>query len=72
MWLIDPAIGPPAFYGATDLFIVAIAVYDFATRGRIHPATLWGGIAIVAAQAGSLILAGSNAWMTFAHWVTGT
>src|SRR5947209_5777649 len=35
--------GPLAFFGLTDLFIVAIGVWDFRTRGRLHPATLWGG-----------------------------
>src|SRR5882672_10381123 len=32
--------GPPAFFGVTDLFVVAIAVYDWRTRGRLHPATI--------------------------------
>jgi hypothetical protein len=71
MFLIDPAVSPPVFFGATDLFIVALAGYDFLSRGRIHAATLWGGLAVVLSQAGSLVLAGSSAWMTFAHWITG-
>jgi hypothetical protein len=28
--------GPLAFFGLTDLFIVALAVWDFRTRGRLH------------------------------------
>jgi hypothetical protein len=72
MWLIDPAVSPPVFYGATDLFIVAMGVYDLISRGRIHAATLWGGLLIIVAQAASLLLAGSTMWMTFAHWITGT
>ena len=72
MLLVDPAVTPPVFFGATDLFIVALAAYDFRSRGRVHGATLWGGLAIVASQAGSLLLAGSSTWMTFAHWITGT
>jgi hypothetical protein len=71
MWLIDPAVTPPVFFGATDLFIVALAGYDFLSRGRVHAATLWGGLAIVVGQAGSLVLAGSSVWMRFAHWITG-
>ncbi len=35
-------LGPPAFFGVTDLFVVALVVYDLSTRGRIHPATLVG------------------------------
>jgi hypothetical protein len=71
MFLVDPAVSPPVFFGATDLFIVALAAYDLVSRGRIHAATLWGGFAVIASQAGSLLLAGSSAWMSFAHWATG-
>jgi hypothetical protein len=72
MWLIDPAVSPPVFYAATDLFIVALGVYDLISRGRIHAATLWGGLLIIIAQPASLLLAGSQMWMTFARWITGT
>lgn len=37
------AFGPPAFFGVTDLFVVAIGVWDWRTRGRLRPVTLWGG-----------------------------
>jgi hypothetical protein len=30
--------GPPAFFGLTDLFIVAVIAYDLVTRRRVHPA----------------------------------
>ena len=36
------AIDALAFFGLTDLFVVAIAVHDVLTRRRLHPATLWG------------------------------
>ncbi len=72
MWLVDPAVTPPVFFGATDLFIVALVVYDFISRGRAHAATIWGGLTVVATQVGSLLLAGSATWMTFAHWITST
>lgn len=72
MFLFGPEVSPLIFFGATDVFILAMAAYDIVSRGRIHPATLWGGLAIPLSQAGSLLLAGSSAWLTFAHWVTGT
>lgn len=72
MYLISPTVGPPVFFGVADLFILAIVVYDIVSRGRIHPATLWGGLVVILSQAGSVVLAGSKAWMTFAHWATGT
>lgn len=62
--------GPVGFFGVTDLFIVAIALYDFATARRIHPATLWGGLAFVASQPLRLVIGGSSAWLAFAAWLT--
>jgi hypothetical protein len=63
--------GPLAFFGLTDLFIVAIGVWDFRTRGRLHPATLWGGLAIIVSQPLRLVLSGTEAWLAFARWATG-
>jgi FtsH-binding integral membrane protein len=33
---------PNLFYG-TDVFVVALVIYDLLSRRRVHPATLWGG-----------------------------
>jgi hypothetical protein len=63
--------GPPAFFGLTDLFIVAMLVYDLATRRRVHPATVWGGLVLVASQPLRLMISGTAAWTAFAAWVTG-
>jgi hypothetical protein len=62
--------GPPTFFGLADLFIVAMLVYDLSTRRRIHPATIWGGLLIVASQPLRLMIAGTPAWLTFASWLT--
>ena len=61
--------GPPAFFGLTDLFIVALLVYDLATRRRVHPATIWGGLLIVASQPLRLIISGTPTWLAFAGWL---
>jgi hypothetical protein len=63
--------GPPAFFGLADLFILAVLAYDLTTRRRIHPATIWGGLLIVASQPLRLMIAGTPAWMSFAAWLTG-
>jgi hypothetical protein len=63
--------GPVAFFGVTDLFIVAIGVWDFRTRGRLHPVTLWGGLAIIASQPLRLVVSGTEGWLAFARWATG-
>ena len=63
--------GPPAFFGLTDLFIVVMLVYDLATRRRVHPATVWGGLVLVASQPLRLMISGTAAWTAFAAWATG-
>jgi len=62
--------GPPAFFGLTDAFMIPIVVYDFATRGKIHPATLWGGLFVIGSQILRLIVGGTAAWESFAMWIT--
>jgi hypothetical protein len=63
-------VGPPAFFGLTDLFIVAMLVYDLATRRKVHPATIWGGLVVVASQPLRLMISGTPAWLAFAGWLT--
>jgi hypothetical protein len=62
--------GPPAFFGLTDVFILACVAYDLLSRGRIHRATLWGGLLIIASQPLRLFIGGTHAWITFATWLT--
>jgi hypothetical protein len=64
-------LGPPAFFIGVDLFVVALAVWDFRTRGRLHPATLWGGLVLIASQPLRLLVSGTDGWLAFATWATG-
>jgi uncharacterized membrane protein YozB (DUF420 family) len=63
--------GPVAFFAITDLFIVALAAWDYKSRGRVHPATLAGGLLLIASQPLRLALSGTPAWLAFAAWATG-
>jgi hypothetical protein len=63
-------LGPLAFFGLTDLFVVALALHDRASLGRVHPTTLWGGVWLVASQIGRLVISGTAAWLAFATWLT--
>ena len=63
-------LGPPAYFAGVDLFIVALAVWDFRTRGRLHPATLWGGLVLIASQPLRLVVSGTDGWLAFARWAT--
>jgi hypothetical protein len=62
--------GPPAFFGLADLFILALLMHDLVIRRRVHPATIWGGVLIVASQPLRLMIAGTPGWMAFASWLT--
>ena len=42
-----------------------------AARRRLHPATLWAGLAVLASQPFRLWVSGTAAWLAFARWATG-
>ncbi len=65
------AAGPVAFFLATDLLVLAGVVYDLVSRGRVHPAYVWGGLLIVISQPLRLAIAGTDAWLAFARTLVG-
>lgn len=77
MVLLAPpdAIGPPPVYVTIlpsltiNLIIVAMLVFDKRTLGRFHPATVWGGLSIVAVQVLCLPLSETPVWMAIARFV---
>jgi hypothetical protein len=71
-WPGANAVGPPLFFGLTDLFLVPIVIWDLKSRGRVHPATLWGGLVTVVSQPLRLVVSGTPAWLAFARWATGS
>jgi hypothetical protein len=61
------ALGPPAFFGLSLIFIAAAVVYDRISRGRVHQAYLWGGAFIVLSVPVRLALSATNGWHAFAR-----
>jgi hypothetical protein len=65
-------VGPPPIpvtVGAgliSDLLVVAGAVHDWRTRGRVHPAYLVGAAVLVGLQLVRIPLAQSPMWLAFA------
>jgi hypothetical protein len=55
-------------FAVTLLFLAWGCVNDLRKRGRIHPAYLVGGTAILAAFPLRIWLGKTDAWMTFATW----
>jgi hypothetical protein len=64
-------VGIPGVFLLSDLFVVACIAYDMATLRRVHPATIWGGLAIVLSQPIRLAISGTGLWLAFAAWITG-
>jgi uncharacterized membrane protein YozB (DUF420 family) len=63
--------GPISIFALPDVFLLALAGYDLAVRGRLHPATLWGGLFLLATQVFRLAIMNTGPWLAFARWATG-
>jgi hypothetical protein len=63
------AVNPFVFFGLAALFIVAGVVYDGASRGRVHPAYVWGGAVFAISVPLRLALSGTSAWLAVADWL---
>jgi hypothetical protein len=44
--------------------------YDWRSRGRVHPVYVWGGTLIAVSVPGRLAMSGTEAWHTFAEFLT--
>jgi hypothetical protein len=60
---------PALLVGSTALFVLAISIYDRRTRGRLHPVTLWGGLALLLSFPGRAALAKTGLWLSAAAWL---
>ena len=51
------------------LFLVPLFVWDWKALGRIHPVTLWGGLALAVSGPLRLLVARTDEWSTVSHWL---
>jgi hypothetical protein len=58
--------GPLAFFGLTDVCLIGFVVFDTVRHRRLHPAFLWGSLLFILLQPLRLLVAGSDAWTSFA------
>lgn len=63
--------GPFFTYGLADVFMVPMLFYDLRTLGRLHPATLWGGMLLVASGFVRVVIGKTETWIRLAQWLTG-
>lgn len=53
------------------VLIVMLGVWDYRSLKRVHPVTLWGGLALTAFQLIQVPLAMTAAWQPVARWLMG-
>lgn len=63
--------GPPVVLALATLFVVPLVLWDFRTRGRLHPATLWGGLFLVLSVPLRLAIAFTDGWLAIADRAVG-
>lgn len=66
------ALGPPGFFLLTYVpFLAAGMLYDWRSRGRVHPVYLWGGAVLLLSVPLRLAVSGTSTWMAFAERIAG-
>jgi hypothetical protein len=63
--------GALAFFGLTDVCLLACVAFDTIRNRRLHPAFLWSTLFVIAFQPLRLMLAGTDVWMRFATALVG-
>jgi hypothetical protein len=68
-----PIVGASAvgFFGASDLFVLALVVHDLAKQRSLHPATMWGGGLLMLSQPIRILIAGSAPLLALAARILG-
>ena len=62
-------LGPLAFYGVAFLVVIAGAIYDQVSRGRIHNVYWWGGGLFLLSVPVRLAISGTSQWHAFARFL---
>jgi hypothetical protein len=58
--------GPLAFFGLADFILLGFVAFDTIRHKRLHPAFLWSVLFVILFQPLRIVLAGTNAWTSFA------
>ena len=61
--------GPVTTFLLAYTFIAPLVIWDIGALRRIHPATLWAGLAMVVSLPVRLWISGTAVWLTAAKWV---
>ena len=67
---IFDALGPLAFFGIPALLAIGLLIYDTWQNGKLNKVFLAGAMLLIISYPLRLALSGTDAWMTFAAWLT--
>jgi hypothetical protein len=67
-WL---ALGPIVFFGIPTLILIFAVTYDRLQNGKFNKVFVYGSLLLFISYPLRLMLSGTDAWMSFAHWLTG-
>ena len=62
---------PWAYFLVADVFVAIAVAYDLASRRRIHPAYVWGGLLMLVGQFSRDVVGHTAAWHSFARLLIG-
>jgi len=66
-WL---ALGPPVFFGIPTLILIFAVIYDRVQNGKFNKVFVYGSLLLFISYPLRLMLSGTDAWLSFAHWLT--
>jgi multisubunit Na+/H+ antiporter MnhC subunit len=64
------AAGPLFYFGVPAFIAIGLLVLDRAQTGRVNKPFLIGAIVLIASYPIRIVLSGTDAWMSFAGWLT--
>ena len=67
-WPVPPPVGGMIL---SDLFLAALAWFDWKRNGKLHPVTVWGGGALLLSQPLRVAIGNSDWWQAFARALIG-
>lgn len=62
MMLHVPLPGPVGGMLMADLFLLALAIHDVRTHGKLHPATIWGGLFLITTEVLRVVISRTQVW----------
>ncbi len=68
-WALLLGLAPPVVLAVATMFVVPLFVWDWKTLGRIHPATLWGGLTLAVSGPLRFVVSQTDEWVALSHWL---